>query len=79
MSDESTTVSLSPGDAALLFREDGVDLFIPGLADDARISDYIQEAVAVGLLLRSDDPRFVALRAQLHTLFAQSCVEAASG
>jgi len=73
-------IDIRAGDAALIFTDEGVELVIPGLEDDTPVSEHVQEACAAGMLLRSDNPRFVALRAQLEVLFTQSCKdEAANG
>ncbi|MEE8551536.1 MAG: hypothetical protein V3T08_09825 [Gemmatimonadota bacterium] len=74
---EPILVDIGPGDAALVFKADGVELFVPGLEDDAPVSPHVEEACAAALLLRGDDPRYVALRAQLESLFRQSCAEEA--
>lgn len=72
-----TPVTIGPGDAALVFREGGVELYTPGLKEGLPVSKHVSEACSAGLLLRSPEPRFAALRAQLEELFEAACRESA--
>ncbi len=77
---EPTIKTIEPNEAALLFKEDGLELVVPGLDDFETIPPHVEEACACGMLLRSDEPEFVELRAKLYQVFRASCEkEAASG
>ena len=77
---DRTIINIEPGDAALIFKDDGVELCVPGFdEEDAKFSSHVVEACAAAMLLRGDDPRFFPLRAQLESLFKESCAEAEDG
>ena len=76
---EPTLVNIEAGDAALVFKTDGVELIVPGFDEEGvKFPSHVVEACAAAMLLRGDDPRFFPLRAQLESLFKESCKDAES-
>ena len=72
---EPTIKTIGLNEAALLFTEDDLELIVPGLDDYETIPPHVEEACAAGMLLRSDKPEFVELRAKLYQVFKASCKE----